>query len=243
MSEATELTGPDLSAGIALDDVPDGGSVVGHANGQLVLVARRGEKVFAVGATCSHYGGPLGEGLLVGTTVRCPWHHACFDLETGEPSAPAFNPIPCYRVDRRGDRITVGDALERPKPAPVTKPARVVIVGAGASGAIAAESLRRFGYTGSVVLLGAEATAPIDRPNLSKDYLAGTAPEEWMEFRGADFYREQNIDFRPGTRVTSIDVEGKTVSTEPGESVAWDALILATGAEPVRLNIPGAERI
>src|SRR5579862_8773236 len=101
MAGPIELKGPDLAAGTALADVPEGGSLLGHARGEPILVVRRADAIFAVGAVCSHYGGPLGEGLVVGDTVRCPWHHACFDLKTGDPSAPAWNPIPCYRVERR----------------------------------------------------------------------------------------------------------------------------------------------
>jgi NADPH-dependent 2,4-dienoyl-CoA reductase/sulfur reductase-like enzyme/nitrite reductase/ring-hydroxylating ferredoxin subunit len=243
MGGTVELKGPDLAAGAPLSDLPEGGLLLGHARGEPVLVARRGDQLFAVGATCSHYGGPLAEGLLVGETIRCPWHHACFDLRTGAPQAPAFNPIPCYRVERRGDQIVVGDKLTVPAPAVVAAPARVVIVGGGPAGAICAEALRRHGHDGAITVLGAEPTMPVDRPNLSKDYLAGNAPEEWMELRGRDFYGEQRIDFRAGARATALDLAGKTVTLEGGERLAWDALVLATGAEPVRLDVPGADRV
>jgi apoptosis-inducing factor 3 len=94
MSGETQLSGPDLSQGIPLADLPDGGQVVGHTGGEAVLVVRRGEEIFAIGAMCTHYGGPLGEGLVVHDTVRCPWHHACFSLRTGEAvRAPALNPV------------------------------------------------------------------------------------------------------------------------------------------------------
>ena len=100
-----ELKGPDLTLGIPAADLADGAMLVGHANGEAVLIARRGDDVFAIGATCTHYGGPLGEGLLVEDTVRCPWHHACFSLRTGEAvGAPALNPLPCWRVERTADR-------------------------------------------------------------------------------------------------------------------------------------------
>src|SRR5438105_214830 len=128
-------TGPDLRKGIALADLADGKMVAGHVGDEAVLVARVGDEVLAIGATCTHYGGPLAEGLLAGGTVRCPWHHACFDLRTGEPlRAPALKPVDCWAVERRGDRVVVGEKRARPAPPPVRSPERVVIVGGGAAG-------------------------------------------------------------------------------------------------------------
>ncbi|MEB2313344.1 MAG: FAD-dependent oxidoreductase [Sorangiineae bacterium] len=243
MSESKELLGADLTAGVALADLKDGAPLLGHAEGEQVMLVRRGDDLFAVGSTCTHYGGPLDEGLVVGHTVRCPWHHAHFDLCTGAPSAPALGRIPCFAVERDGERVRVGKRLPLAAPAAVSGPGRVVIVGAGPAGNAAAETLRREGYAGAIMLLGAEATPPVDRPNLSKDYLAGTAPEAWMQLRDADFYRAQAIEFRAGTPVASLDVAGRAVVLESGERVPFDALVLACGAEPVRLSIPGAERI
>jgi NADPH-dependent 2,4-dienoyl-CoA reductase/sulfur reductase-like enzyme/nitrite reductase/ring-hydroxylating ferredoxin subunit len=240
MNGETQLSGPDLSAGIRLADVPDGGQVVGHAGGEAVLVVRRGEEIFAVGATCTHYGGPLGEGLVVHDTVRCPWHHACFSLRTGEAlRAPALNPVACYRVDREGDRIFVRDKVDRVPHRSAEGPDPVVIAGAGAAGNAVAETLRREGYGGRIVIIGPEPDLPYDRPNLSKDYLAGNAPEEWIPLHPKDFYDERRIELRLGSAVTAIDPQGKTVTLADSSTVAWGALVLATGAEPIRLPIPG----
>ncbi|MFZ3327769.1 MAG: Rieske 2Fe-2S domain-containing protein, partial [Methylocella sp.] len=74
-SDSATPTGPDLQQGVVFGDLPDGGMLTGHAGGEAVLLVRRGEDVFAIGAVCTHYGGPLAEGLVVGETVRCPWHH------------------------------------------------------------------------------------------------------------------------------------------------------------------------
>src|SRR5262249_6769069 len=153
-AEQSKPQGPDLARGVPLDDVPDGGMVGGHVGDDAVLVARRGDELFAIGSTCSHYGGPLAEGLIVGDTVRCPWHHACFSLRPGEAiAAPASNPMPCGRVEKRNGSIFV---REKPEPAgkraadkargPSGKPERVVIVGGGAAGFAAAEMLRREGF-------------------------------------------------------------------------------------------------
>ncbi|HKV10844.1 MAG TPA: FAD-dependent oxidoreductase [Thermoanaerobaculia bacterium] len=245
MSGETQPSGPDLSQGIPLSDLPDGGQVVGAVGGEAVLVVRRGEEIFAIGATCTHYGGPLGEGLIVDDTVRCPWHHACFSLRTGEAvRAPALNPVACFLVEREGDRVFVRDKVDaKPQPPASTAgqaPDPVVIVGAGAAGNAVAETLRKEGYGGRIVLIGPEPDLPYDRPNLSKDYLAGNAPEEWIPLHPREFYDEQRIELRLGSGVKSIDLAAKTVALDDGGTVSWGALVLATGAEPIRLPIPGA---
>src|SRR6202171_23550 len=138
MSGEQQLTGPDFSQGILLSDVPDAGMLAGHVAGEGVLVVRRGDEVFAIGSTCTHYGGPLGEGLVVGDTVRCPWHHACFSLRTGDPvRPPARDPVPSWRVEREGERIVIREKNEPRKPkATSAGPASVVIVGGGGGGLV-----------------------------------------------------------------------------------------------------------
>jgi apoptosis-inducing factor 3 len=243
MGGETKLSGPDLAAGIAETDVPAEGPLLGQANGESVLLVRNGEEIFAVGATCTHYGGPLGEGRVVDGTIRCPWHHACFDLRTGAVlRAPALNPLPCYDVERAGGKIRVagrrGDPLSLRRESSLRT---IAIVGAGAAGESAAETLRREGYDGEILLFGADESPPVDRPNLSKDYLAGSAPEEWMPLRPPSFFGEQKIALALGSRVAAIDPAAKKLSLEDGREVSWDALLLATGAEPIRPSLPGAE--
>ncbi len=241
--EKTELEGPDFEKGCAIDNVKDGEMLLGHAFGEPVLVARRGNELFAIGATCTHYGGPLAKGLMVDCTVRCPWHHAHFDLRTGEAiAAPALNDVACYRIDKRGEQFFVTGKIERkPQRKPKSSPAEVVIIGTGAAGNAAAEMLRREGYNGPVTMIGADESLPYDRPNLSKDYLAGNAPEEWIPLRPADFYREQKIEVVTGTSVTRIDPQEKQITLGDGRSLGYAALLLATGSTPVRLEIPGAD--
>ena len=244
-AEQSKPKGPDLARGVPLADVADGGMVGGHVGDDAVLLTRRGDELVAIGATCSHYGGPLAEGLIVGDTVRCPWHHACFSLRTGEAlAAPAFNPMPCWRVEKRNGSIFVREKIEPAGKARggSGKPERVVIVGGGAAGFAAAEMLRREGFAGSVTLVSSDEAAPYDRPNCSKDYLAGNAPEDWMPLRPPEFYQDQSIELKLDSNVTGIDAKGRQVTLAGGRSIPFDKLLLATGAEPVRLDIPGADQ-
>jgi apoptosis-inducing factor 3 len=249
-SASTDPQGPDLTAGVLIDELASGRMLLGHVGQEAVLLARQGEEFFAIGATCSHYGGPLADGLMVADTVRCPWHHARFCLRTGAAiGAPAFNPVACWRVEKRDGKVYVREraasaerkAPRRPEGA-AGKPGRVVIVGGGAAGFAAAEMLRREGFAGEVTLLSADSDAPYDRPNCSKDYLAGSAPEDWMPLRPSDFYRQQSIDLLLATEVAAIDVKARRVAIAGGRTLPFDKLLLATGAEPVRLDIPGADQ-
>jgi apoptosis-inducing factor 3 len=249
-AQQADSKGIDLAQGVPVSAVPDGGMVGGHVGDEPVLLARRGSEFFAIGSTCSHYGGPLAEGLVVGDTVRCPWHHARFSLRTGEAiGAPAFNPMSCWRVEQRDGKVFVRDKLQpvdqhRPgrTNASSGKFERVVIVGGGAAGFAAAEMLRREAFAGEVTILSSDDAAPYDRPNCSKDYLAGNAPEEWMPLRPPDFYQESGIKLELRAEVTAIDAKARSVTLADGRNLPFDKLLLATGAEPVRLDIPGADQ-
>jgi NADPH-dependent 2,4-dienoyl-CoA reductase/sulfur reductase-like enzyme/nitrite reductase/ring-hydroxylating ferredoxin subunit len=242
---STPPGGPDLTLGTDFAALVDGEPLLGHVGEEAVILVRRGDEVFAVGAQCTHYGGPLAEGLVVGDTVRCPWHHAAFCLRTGAPlRPPALNPVDCWTVTRDGDQVKVGAKRETREAPALTgdTPASVIIVGGGAAGAVAAETLRREGYEGPVTILSADDAPPCDRPNLSKDYLAGSAPEEWIPLRPAEFHETHRIDLQLKTRVASIDTRTRQVTLEDGRRLGYGALLLATGAEPVRLPTPGAEQ-
>lgn len=257
--KAAELSGPDFAAGVELSLIPDGGMLLGHALGEPVLLVRQGDDIFAIGAICTHYGAPLADGLLVGDTIRCPWHHACFKLRTGEPvRAPALDPVSRWRVEAVRDvarQFTpvdkpVGAVFVREKLEPVERqaqpssaalPQSVVIVGGGAAGNAAAEMLRREGYVGRLTMLSADKTVPCDRPNLSKGFLAGTAPPTSNPLRSPEFYEQHKIDLKLNAQVATIDTSGRAVHLADGTRHDYDALLLATGADPVRLDLPGVD--
>src|SRR5215831_13271380 len=249
MGEQAELKGPDLGAGIDAAQLQPGEKLLGHAKGEPVLLARIGEDYLAIGATCTHYGGPLAEGVIDRDTVRCPWHHACFSLRTGEAlRAPALSPVACWQVERRGGKVVVTNKVERDPLAPTyptttdraRHPRDVVIIGGGASGSAAAEMLRRCGHDGRITVIDDDPSAPYDRPNLSKDYLAGNAPEEWIPLRPDGFYAEHKIDI-VRARARHIDGKARTVDVDGHGSLHYDALLLAPGAEPVRLPLDGGD--
>jgi 3-phenylpropionate/trans-cinnamate dioxygenase ferredoxin reductase subunit len=210
---------------------------------QDVLLVRSAGQFFAVRAQCTHYRGPLAEGILVGNTIRCPLHHACFDLATGDAlRAPALDPLPCWRVEQQGPTVFVREPLPTPAAKTATsRPSSIVIVGGGAAGLAAADMLRRDGYDGSISMISADADAPVDRPNLSKDYLAGEAQDDWIPLWPPELYAERRIDLVLGTRAELIEPGTRTVLLEDGSRREFGALLIATGAEPIRLPIPGAE--
>jgi NADPH-dependent 2,4-dienoyl-CoA reductase/sulfur reductase-like enzyme/nitrite reductase/ring-hydroxylating ferredoxin subunit len=235
---------PDLQQGVSVAALGDGDMLLGRVDDEEVLLARSGNEIFAVGAHCTHYHGPLSDGIVVDRTVRCPWHHACFSLQTGEAvRAPALDPIACWRVEREGDRVTVREKINAPptRPTPHTLPSSGVILGGGAAGLAAADMLRREAYDGPITMISADDSPPCDRPNLSKDYLAGTAQEDWIPLRSPEFYTDNRIELMLGSRVASIDVARREVLLESGSRKSFEALLIATGAEPIHLPIPGAD--
>jgi len=256
MSEDNRPSGPDLAQGVSPDDFADG-KLLGHVGEEQVLLVQvgvqAGAEVLAIDAFCSHYHGPLAEGLVVGDGIRCPWHHACFSLRSGEAvRPPALSALAVWQVEREGDRIFVRRKREAPKETRKETPAaarpagapprKIVIVGGGAAGFAAADMLRREGFAGTISMISDDAAPPVDRPNLSKDYLAGQAPEDWVPLRPDDFYAEAGIDLRLNTPVASIYPRERKITLASGGALPFDRLLLATGAEPVRLPIPGADQ-
>jgi NADPH-dependent 2,4-dienoyl-CoA reductase/sulfur reductase-like enzyme/nitrite reductase/ring-hydroxylating ferredoxin subunit len=248
MAEQDKPTPPDFAFGFSVRDLPDGGLVLGRVESEEVVLARSGDHIFAVGAHCTHYHGPLVDGLVVGDTVRCPWHHACFSLRDGDAlRPPALDPVACWHVERQGDLAFVREQLRAPHVAspivtgPAGFPESVVIVGGGAAGLAAADTLRREGYGRPITIISADASPPCDRPSLSKEYLAGAAQDDWIPLRTSDYFVEQRIDLLLGSRVSSIDVSSRQVRIDGGQPRAFGVLLIATGADPVQLSIPGVQ--
>jgi NADPH-dependent 2,4-dienoyl-CoA reductase/sulfur reductase-like enzyme/nitrite reductase/ring-hydroxylating ferredoxin subunit len=243
MGEPVPPSGPDLAQGVAFRDVPDGGMLVGQVEGEAVLLVRRGDEVWAVAATCAHWSGPLPEGIVVDCQIRCPWHHAWFDVRTGEAvGPPSPRDLATWEVLRDDERVRIG----KKRPAGVSRsgargPASVVMVGAGGAADYAAATLRREGYTGPITLIGRDdELVPMDRPNLSKDFLSGVAPEDWLPIRDAKYYRDHDIRLVPGVEVTKLDPAAHRVTLGNGQTLEYGAVLLATGAAAIRLDLPGA---
>lgn len=239
-------SGPDLTKGVSHTDFRDS-KLLGHVGDEDVLLVQAGSEIFAIEPECSHWHGPLADGLVVGDTIRCPWHHACFSLRTGAATrAPALSTLAVWEVTRDGDRVVVQRKREMPEPPAPHRAAptqeKFVIIGGGGAGFAAAEMLRREGFAGSITMLSNDRATPADRPNLSKDYLAGNAPEDYLPLRPKDYYKDTAIDLRLETNVAAIDPKARIVMLDNGDKLPFDRLLLATGAEPVKLQIPGADQ-
>jgi NADPH-dependent 2,4-dienoyl-CoA reductase/sulfur reductase-like enzyme/nitrite reductase/ring-hydroxylating ferredoxin subunit len=239
--------GPDFSQGVPLARVPREGVLAGHVAGAPVLLARLDDGLHAVAGACTHYGAPLAEGLVVDGEIHCPWHHACFSLHTGAAlSAPAFAGLETFAVEAIGDTVFVREARVVSESTSTrhteSAPNRIVIIGGGAAGFAAAERLRSLGYAGEQTLQSSDNDAPKDRPNQSKDYLARTAPQQWIPLKDSTYYAGHGIRLELGEDAVAIDPAARSVTTSTGARIAYDALLIATGAEPRRLSQPGFDR-
>src|SRR5918993_4981061 len=219
------------------------------ADGTDILLARVGGKYHAVGAHCTHYGAPLVEGALCGERVVCPWHHACFNVATGDlEEPPALDALPRYTVRVEGESVIVSlpdEITDRRTPAMTKMDSSsderlFVILGGGAAGYAAAQTLREDGFKGRVLMVTREGRAPYDRPNLSKDYLQGRAEPEWMPLRADEFFAEHDIEVLREKEVVRVDAATKTVTFAGGETLTCDSLLVATGGTPRRLDVPGS---
>jgi len=237
-----DTTPPDLKAGIPLVQLADGAMLPGQIDGEDALLLRQGDALYAIGAQCTHYHAPLAQGLLSGHVLHCPMHHGQFDIRTGEAlCAPPLDDLPCWRVEQVGTQVFARERIVQPPRSRTLAPLQdVLIVGGGAAGLAAADTLRREGYEGRLAILSADADAPVDRPNLSKDFLAGTAQADWMPLRSTEWYAERRIELLLNTRVEAIDVAARRLRIAGGATRPFGALLLATGADPVQLPVPGA---
>lgn len=258
----------DLARGVALADIPDGGVLAGTVGGEPVMLARWTDdagrvQLSALDATCTHNGAALPDGIRTGDVVRCPFHHACFDLRSGEATlAPAYLPLRRWAVRVQdgvahvsqappdgpaeagtGPAGQVGPAPGTPERVANTRGVRrVVVVGGGAAGFAAVERLRRVGYDGSLTMVSGEPAPPIDRTKLSKAYLSGQAGGGGLPLLPDDWYGAHDVDVRLGTTAESLDLADHSLSLSDGSELGFDALVLATGAEPTRPPLPGFDR-
>lgn len=244
---------PDLAAGVTLADIGEDGLLAGKVGEANVMLVRWTDdagrpQVSALDAACTHRGAQLPSGLRVGDTVVCPFHHACFDLRNGEAiSAPAIEPLGMWEVSVDGDRVTVSDASP-PTAGPATQVdndrgvTRVVVVGGGAGGFAAVERLRRVGYSGELAMVSAEAGLPVDRTELSKNYLSGAKQASDLPLLETDWYAEHDVQTHLGVSATALDLAERVVTLSDATTLTYDALVLATGAEPVRPDLPGFDR-
>ena len=243
---------PDLTLGVALADLDGGGLLAGRVGGADVMLAAWTDdagrpQVSALDAACTHRGAQLPSGLRVGDAVVCPFHHACFDLRTGEAvTAPAIAPLRRWEVRIEDGRVAVlASDPASSTPARVDDDrgvTRVVVVGGGAGGFAAVERLRRVGYEGALAMVSAEPGLPLDRTELSKNYLTGAKQAADLPLLTSDWYAEHDVEARLGVTATSLDLAERVVTLSDGAELGYDALVLATGSAPVRPNLPGFDR-
>ena len=232
-----------------IDELKDGEMKQATIDGTDVLVARVNGKFHALAAHCTHYGAPLADGVLNGERIVCPWHHACFNVTTGDrEEPPALDALPCFDVKVDGENVVVSfpdPVTDRRTPTMVKRDPsnkRVfAIIGGGAAGYSAAQTLREDGFGGRVVMITREDKLPYDRPNLSKEYLQGKAESEWMPLRPDEFYAEHDIEVLRHKEVVNVDSANKIIGFKDGDTLQYDSLLIATGGVPRRVDTPGSD--
>lgn len=234
-----------------VDDLQVGEMKQIKVNNHPILLARlEDNKFYATGANCTHSGAPLAKGVLSGERVVCPWHNACFNITTGDQEQPpGLDALPSFPVYIEGENVII----ELPENVPSQRihqmakhdpsvDSRVfAIIGTGAAGNMAAETLRREGFEGQIFLITKEEKLPYDRTKLSKKYLQGDASAEDLPQRSCEFYQEYNIELRCGRAVTQVNPNLKTITFEDQSKLSYDKLLVATGGKAVQLDVPGAD--
>ncbi|MDF5722784.1 MAG: FAD-dependent oxidoreductase [Rhizonema sp. PD37] len=233
-----------------VNDFPDGEKRQVSVGETDVLLIHVNGRFHALAAYCTHYQAPLAEGVLSGDCIVCPWHNAYFQITTGDQKEPpGLDSLPCYQVRVEGEDVIVSvpeKASDSRTPAMAeynsdTDGRTFVILGAGAAGAHAAEALRTVGYQGRIVMVTREDELPYDRTWLSKDYFNGEVPREKMPLRSPEFYKQNNIEVLLNKQAVHVDAKAKTITFEDDDTLNYDALLLATGGQPKKLNVEGAD--
>jgi len=222
-------------------DLKPGQPIARTLDGKEILLVRAGHRIYACGAKCTHYGAPLNSGLIADHSITCPWHNSVFNVASGEMILPpALDHLPAYPVKIENGHIFVGSPAISPFP-PLTArdPRTFVIIGAGAAGNAAAETLRRQAFAGRIIMITGEPDRPYDRPALSKDFLAGASKPQWLSLRSEKFYDQHQIELLTNSPVTAVDPDAHTVLCKSGEKIHFDRLLLATGGTPRKLDAPG----
>lgn len=230
----------DLTQWTPIEAIPDGHLLAGQVGKEPVFIWRTGALLRAYGATCPHLGAPLNEGIVVDGALRCPWHHACFDMLTGEATAaPAFDSLTSYAVDLEEGRFALRPARAPTPPRPAVRWSAsnhaMAIVGGGAAGFAAADGLRREGWRGEIAMYSSEADRPYDRTLLTKDYLDGNFGDDRLPIAQRSL-TSLGIDFEGEAQVERVDVENKRLQLADGRTPSYAKLLLATGAAPRKLE-------
>jgi NADPH-dependent 2,4-dienoyl-CoA reductase/sulfur reductase-like enzyme/nitrite reductase/ring-hydroxylating ferredoxin subunit len=225
----------------SLNELSDGQILPITVDDTEILLIRRGDAIHAIGATCPHAGAPLAEGICTNEQIICPWHKATFSIRTGallEP--PAVDDLPCYHVEQRAGRILITLPAHQPDPPKPSQDHRLfAIIGAGAAGALAAQTLRQAGFGGRIVMLDQENRVPYDRTLLSKYHLSGESGAEKTPLQPQSFYQQHAIE-RLTAKVENLDAARKTIRDTEGRVWTYDSALLATGAAPHLPALPGA---
>ena len=229
-------------------ELPEGEMKAFKIGDDEILLVNHNNQIYATGAHCPHYGAPLEKGIFYEDRIICPWHHTCYQASTGkllEP--PAFDDLPVYPTTIKEGEIYVdlpgmierSQVPEMSKHNPLRDTRMYVILGAGAAAKLAAQTLREDGFEGEILMITREEDYPYDRPNLSKDYLQGEAPEEWIPLRPEDFYEKYDIQVATNKLVTDVDIAEKMVTFGDAQRLRYDKLLIATGGLPRRMDVPG----